>query len=224
MGHLELKVISHLSFLALCTVPARGSVRGVHVLRVSMFSCTYSSLLSNATHPCLLSSSGSGPVELEHGAQRLSASEDFTLRAKETENNRVSTSKFCAIFPPLGSHNISVIAQKQWQNRTQVVVSTQSVYFPHRCHRLCYLFNLYWTWSLEIDISFSENVPGRKTTPQQPRAAFVACNPSKSWDCPDVLYCHSENHKHQWGNSSALDDGAASCPCDPTMRRRGRRG
>lgn len=35
-----------------------------------------------ATHPCLLSSSGSGPVELERRAQLLVAREDLILRAK----------------------------------------------------------------------------------------------------------------------------------------------
>lgn len=41
--------------------------------------------LSNTTYPCLLSSSGSGPGELEHGAQLLPANEDFILRARETK-------------------------------------------------------------------------------------------------------------------------------------------
>lgn len=70
-------------------------------------------LLSNTTHPCLLSSSGSGPVELERRAQLLSAGEDFILRTEKNKNNAVSTSKNCATLLQLGAHNISVIAQKQ---------------------------------------------------------------------------------------------------------------
>lgn len=86
---------------------------------------------------------------------------NFSRRAKissweqRNKNAVVSTSNNCATFPPLGAHNISVIAQKQWQNRTQVVVSTQSFFFfQYQCHRFCYLFNLYltrmvsWDWHI----------------------------------------------------------------------------
>lgn len=78
---------------------------------VCVFSvCTV--LYRYATHPYLLSSSGSGPVELEPRAQLLlSASEDFILRAKKTHKNKpVSTSKDCGTFLQLGGHNM--IAQK----------------------------------------------------------------------------------------------------------------
>lgn len=93
--------------------------------------CVQCALLSSTTHPCLLSSSGSSPVELEHRAQILSASEDFILRTKTNKRkNMVSTSKNCATFLQLTAHIVfSMIAQKQWQNRTQVVVSTQSALF-----------------------------------------------------------------------------------------------
>lgn len=111
-GHLELLTASsHFSALVhvlffLCTVSARGCVRGVYVCvfpsnRASICT-TRRPPLSNTTHPCLLSSSGSGPVELEHGAQLLSASEDFILRTKK--HKTVSTSKnwtvplsFCSV-------------------------------------------------------------------------------------------------------------------------------
>lgn len=66
-----------------------------------------------ATHPCLLSSSGSGPVELERGAQLLLASEDFILRTRGNKTDAVSTTKNGATSPQLGAHNISAIAQKQ---------------------------------------------------------------------------------------------------------------
>lgn len=52
---------------------------------------------------------------------------------------------------------ISESAQKQRQNRTQVVVSTQRVIFPQRCDCLCFLFVLFlfflfklvsWDWHI----------------------------------------------------------------------------
>lgn len=101
----------------------------------------YSRTLSNTTHPCLLSSSGSGPVELERRAQLLSASEDFILRTQKHKNNAVSTSKNCSTFLQLCAHNISAIAQTQWQNRTQVV----GFFFQYQCHCFSCLFNLYLT-------------------------------------------------------------------------------
>lgn len=64
------------------------------------------------THPCLLSSSGSGPVELERGAQLLLASEDFILRTRGNKTDPVSTTKNGATSSQLGARNISVIAQK----------------------------------------------------------------------------------------------------------------
>lgn len=65
------------------------------------------------THPCLLSSSGSGPVELERRAQLLLESEDFILRKRGNKTDAVSTTKNGATSAQLGAHNISVIAQKQ---------------------------------------------------------------------------------------------------------------
>lgn len=70
-------------------------------------------VLSNTTHPCLLSSSGSGPVELEHKAQFHFASGDFTLTAKTEMNKQLF---LCSV------HIISAIAL----NRKQVALSTQS--------------------------------------------------------------------------------------------------
>lgn len=70
----------HVIFLR--SVPARGRVTDVHVLspgyraRARVHACTCGA----AAHPCLLSSSGSCPVELERRAQRRSASEEFILR------------------------------------------------------------------------------------------------------------------------------------------------
>lgn len=118
------------------------------------------------THPCLRSSSGSGPVELERGAQLLLASEDFILRTRGNKTDAVSTTKNGATSPRLGAHNISVIAQKQWHNRTQVVVSTQKRYFfppHHQCRSFCYLFNLYltravsWDWRILLENSWQTN-------------------------------------------------------------------
>lgn len=111
------------------TVPARGSVRGVCVPsnRACFFLFVlHSSLFSNTTYPCLLSSSGSGPVELEHKAQFQSANEVFTLRVKITKHD-LNINKNYAIFLQFGAHNISTIAQ----NRTQVVFSTQGFFSPH---------------------------------------------------------------------------------------------
>lgn len=49
----------------------------------------------------------------------------FHPENRKYKNNAVSTSKNCATFLQPGAHNISVIAQKQWQNRTQV-----AAFFP----------------------------------------------------------------------------------------------
>lgn len=65
-----------------------------------------------AAHPCLLSSSGSCPVELERGAQLLSAGEGFILRGREKTQTPISAPKNCVTFRPLGEHNISAFARK----------------------------------------------------------------------------------------------------------------
>lgn len=69
--------------------------------------------LRKTTHPCLLSSSGSGPVELERGAQLLLASEDFILTTRGNKTDADSTTKNGATSSQLAARNISVIAQKQ---------------------------------------------------------------------------------------------------------------
>lgn len=79
----------------LTTVPARGCVRGVYVYVLpwnhASFCMDRVYMFSNATYPCLLSSSGSGPVELEHRAQLLSESEDFILRTtKKTKKKNIT--------------------------------------------------------------------------------------------------------------------------------------
>lgn len=94
---------------------------------------------------------------------------------QKNKNNTVSTSKSFAIFLQRGTHNISLIAQKLWQNRTQVVVSTQSFFSPqHRCHRFCYLFNLYLTRMVSWDwhILFLKT-PGKQIT-RKPSGAIDA--------------------------------------------------
>lgn len=70
----------HVIFLR--SVPARGRVTGAHVVSPVWRACTgmHACRCRAAAHPCLLSSSGSCPVELERRAQRRSASEDFILR------------------------------------------------------------------------------------------------------------------------------------------------
>lgn len=94
-GHLELLTTSshfgtlvHVIFLT--TVFCQRMHERCVCLCISLESCEFlyvlaeHDMLLNATYPCLLSSSGSGPVELEHRAQLLSASEDFILR-KQTK-------------------------------------------------------------------------------------------------------------------------------------------
>lgn len=80
-------------------------------------------------------------------------------------------------------HNISVIAQKQWQNRTQVVVSTQS-FFSNIS--VTASVNLYLTRTLSWDwhILFF----GKQITTRQPRVASDAGKSIhlKSCECPDV--------------------------------------
>lgn len=77
-------------------------------LCISLESCRFlyvlpeHDMLLNATYPCLLSSSGSGPVELEHRAQLLSASEDFILRTttkkEKTTRHHFNIQELCG-FP-----------------------------------------------------------------------------------------------------------------------------
>lgn len=95
---------------------------------------------TRVAHPCLLSSSGSCPVELERRAQLLSASEDFILRGGKTQTE-ISAPKNCAAFRPLGEHNISALAQKHWPNRTQVLFSTKALFYGN----ISLVFHLYLT-------------------------------------------------------------------------------
>lgn len=66
-----------------------------------------------ATHPCLLSSSGSGPGELERGAQLLSAGGGhFTLQDRNTFSAHTHINEKCVF--------------DECKNRTQVVLSALS--------------------------------------------------------------------------------------------------
>lgn len=96
---------------------------------------------TRAAHPCLLSSSGSCPVELERGAQLLSASADFILRGGERTQTEISAPKNCAAFRPLGEQNISALAQKHGPNRTQVLFSTKALFYGN----ISVVFHLYLT-------------------------------------------------------------------------------
>lgn len=119
---------------------------------------------------------------------------------QKNKNNTVSTSKSFAIFLQRGTHNISLIAQKLWQNRTQVVVSTQSFFSPqHRCHRFCYLFNLYLTRMVSWDwhILFFENSWQTNNTKAKWCNWCWWISLSKSCECPDVslMPFWEQNHK-----------------------------
>lgn len=111
-----------------------------------------STLLSNATHPCLLSSSGSGPAELEHKAQLLSEQQSFTLRAKKKKKkNRFSTSQIV----PFSFSEYT----KTRKNRTQVAALTQSaLYNPPPICVASLIFFFRNLFCLEIDVSFLWNI------------------------------------------------------------------
>lgn len=96
----------------------------------------HSSLHLSTTHPCLLSSSGSGPVELEHTAQLLSAGKDFTLRGEKVQfqhqHGRCHFPPTCYIIF-LRLHKTG----RRWQFQHKAC-------FPHiNVPNCCYLFNLY---------------------------------------------------------------------------------
>lgn len=85
----------HVIFLR--SVPARGRVTGAHVVSPVYRACAgmHACAWRAGAHPCLLSSSGSCPVELERRAQRRSASEDFILRGEKNTNRDFSTQEPC---------------------------------------------------------------------------------------------------------------------------------
>lgn len=134
-GHLEpfkssSRFCVHVIFLR--TVPARGCVRGEYVY---VFPCDCATLSMyglrshpplNATHPCLLSSSGSGPVELEHGAQLLSASKDFILRTKQNKKTTLFQHPRTVLLSNSSVHIILL-----WLSKTMTKQDAGgSVFFP----------------------------------------------------------------------------------------------
>lgn len=121
-----------------------------------------------ATHPCLLSSSGSGPVELERRAQLLVAREDLILRAKtHTEKkNKCCSEKHTgqrsesATLPRLHTHFCDFNPPKKTTTKQDAggSLDTTELFLPPfsppppppppppplppPCYRGCYLFNL----------------------------------------------------------------------------------
>lgn len=84
--------------------------------------------VARGAHPCLLSSSGSCPGELERRAQLLSAGEDLILRGGKTQTQISEAKNSSNTFQPPRQQNISVFAQKQRPNRTQVAFSTKALF------------------------------------------------------------------------------------------------
>lgn len=130
--------------IVLCAVPAIGSERGV-CLRVGPSICARLMYIDTVQQAAFEYYSPMFTVIIRKWPcwTRAQSSTSLCKRklhpvGEKNKNNAVSTSKSCAIFLQRGTHNISPIAQTQWQNRTQVVVSTQSSPSPqHRCHHLC---------------------------------------------------------------------------------------
>lgn len=158
-GHLEL--LTAASHSRTCVrffrgVPARGCESGVY----SMFMCfahahlcmhgPYRNPLSNTTHPCLLSSSGSGPVELEHRAQLLPASEDFILWAKKQKQHGFNIQELCH-FPSVWRTQYFCDCTKTMTKQDAGGSFNTKLFFQSQCHRLCYFFNLYLTRTVSWD-------------------------------------------------------------------------
>lgn len=128
-------------------------------------------------HPCLLSSSGSCPGELERRAQLLSAGEDFILRGGKTQT-QISGAKNCVALQPPRRQNISVFAQKQRPNRTQVVFPTKALFDLNIGVVFSSFLNQRVTWPLQ-----KPKNPREPLTPS-PRAASDPAAPDPETAAP----------------------------------------
>lgn len=143
----------------LCTVPARGRARCVYIPSKQACFCTYTAQPKATRFQTLLTHVYCHHQEV---APLNSSTElNFSLLLKTSPwewGKKKTTTRFqhprTVPFSFSEARIISESAQKQRQNRTQVVVSTQRVIFPQRCDCLCFLFVLFlfklvsWDWHI----------------------------------------------------------------------------
>lgn len=202
----------------LCTVPARGRVRGVYIPSKQACFCTYTAQPKATRFQTLLTHvyCHHQEVALLNSSTELNFS--LLLKTSPWEWGK-KTTRFqhprTVPFSFSEARIISESAQKQRQNRTQVVVSTQRVIFPQRCDCLCFLFVIFlfklvsWDWHILYSeknsmkaISHSPvNAPGVcLLPPQKPQDGISEGIPQRLvWGLHTPLRWGAEAARRAWG-------------------------
>lgn len=201
----------------LCTVPARGRVRGVYIPSKQACFCTYTAQPKATRFQTLLTHvyCHHQEVALLNSSTELNFS--LLLKTSPWEWGK-KTTRFqhprTVPFSFSEARIISESAQKQRQNRTQVVVSTQRVIFPQRCDCLCFLFVIFlfklvsWDWH----ILYSEKIAWKPLV-------------IVPWMPPVCVYCHHKNRKTASVKESlSVWYEGSTRPWDGALKRRGGRG